>query len=52
MVLIEALAHQKKSSALILVKQNTRFGLGLHYNGDNSCLFVMEKKSLSLKPIM
>ena len=33
-------------------KAKAKFCLSLHYNGDNSYLFVKEKKSLSLKLIM
>ena len=37
-----ALVHQRKSLALILVQQ-TKFCLSLHYNGDNSYLFGNRK---------
>ena len=33
-------------------KTNTIFFLSLHYNTDNNYLFVNEKKSVSLKPII
>ena len=33
-------------------KAKTKFGLSLHYNGYNSYLLLMEKKSISLKLII
>ena len=46
---MEALVHQKKSLVLVLLKQTQSVVLSLHYNADNSYLFVNGKKPLSLK---
>ena len=44
MVLIEALNNVRKNLVLILLEfDNTKFCLNLHYNVDNSYLFVNEK---------
>ena len=48
LVLIEALVHQRKSLVLILVKQ-THFPLSLHYDVDNSYLFVNGKEIFMFK---
>ena len=40
---------QKKYTAKILVKQVKKFVLSLHYNGDDSYLFVNGKQELKLK---
>ena len=46
---MEVLAHQKKNS-ISFSKPNTKFCLSLHYNADNSYLFVNGKEIiLSLK---
>ena len=50
MVLMEALVHQKL--VVILVNKRQKFAWILIYNGDNSCLFVNGKKSVSLKKII
>ena len=42
----------EKKFSINFSKPNAKFCLSLHYNGDNSYLFVKEKKSLCLKPIM
>ena len=39
----------EKSLVSILVKQNTKFCLSLHYNADNSYLFVNEKEIFKFK---
>ena len=44
---MKPLVHQKKSLVLILV--NTNFCLGLHYNADNSYLFVNGKEIYKFK---
>ena len=49
MVLWEASDHQRKNLVLTLLKQTQNFCLSLHYNADNSYLFVNGKKSLNLK---
>ena len=46
---MEALVHQGKNLVLILVKQRQNFVLSLHYNADNSCLFVNRKEIFKLK---
>ena len=44
-VLMKALVQQRKSLALILVKQTQNFaGVSLHYNANNSYLFVFNRK--------
>ena len=42
-VLIDALVHQRKSS-INYSKTNTKICLSLHYDGDNSYLFVNRKE--------
>ena len=49
MVLMEAFDHQKKKFNISFTKANTKFCLGLHYNADNSCLFVNGKKIFKFK---
>ena len=44
MVLMEALVLQKKNFVINSSKANRKFCLSLHYNGDNSYLFVNETK--------
>ena len=44
---MEALIHQRKSSALN--NSNTTFCLSLHYNGDNSYVFVSRKEVFTFK---
>ena len=46
---MEALVDQKKNS-INLSETNTKFCLSVHYNANNSYLFVNRKKYLSLKP--
>ena len=48
LVLIEVLVHQKKSLVLIS-KANTKFFLSLHYNSNNSYLFVNGKEVYQFK---
>ena len=48
LVLMEALVHQNKSLVLILVKQKQIF-FCLHYNYDNSYLFVNGKRIYKFK---
>ena len=45
---MEALVHQKKSLVLILLKK-TNLLLSLHYNADNSYLFVNGKEIFKFK---
>ena len=45
---MEALDHQRKSLTLILLKK-TQICFSLHYNADNSYLFVNEKKESQWK---
>ena len=49
MELIEALDHQRKRLALILVKQIQTFPWVLHYNADHSYLFVNGKEISKFK---
>ena len=50
MVLIVALYYQKKKVlVLISLKQTQNFVLSLHYNADNSYLFVNRKEMLKFK---
>ena len=49
MVLMEALVHQKKKLSINFSKANTKLCLSLHYNGDNSYLFVNEKEIFKVK---
>ena len=46
---MEDLLHQKKKMILILVKAKTKFCLSLHYNNDNSYLFVNGKEIYKFK---
>ena len=46
---MEALVHQKKSLVLVLLKQTQSVVLSLHYNADNSYLFVNGKKTFKFK---
>ena len=48
-VLIEALVHQRKSFNINFTKANTKFCLILHYNADNSYLFVNGKEIFKFK---
>ena len=52
MVLMEALVHQRKVLSINFSKANTKFFLSLHYNADNSYLFVNGKEIFKLKPTM
>ena len=47
---MEALVHHRKKFSINFSKANTKLCLSLHYNADNSYLFVNGKDSLSLKP--
>ena len=47
--LMEALVHQRKTLVLILANQTQKFCLTLHYNADNSYLFVNEKEIFKFK---
>ena len=49
MVLMEALDHQKKRFSINFTKANTKVCLSLHYNADNSYLFVNEKEIFKFK---
>ena len=40
----------RKKISIIFTKANAKFCLSLHYNTDNSYLFVNGKKKLNLKP--
>ena len=42
----------EKKFSIDFTKTNKKFSLSLHYNADNSYLFVDEKKSSSLKLTM
>ena len=44
LILIETLGHLKKKFSINFSKAGTKFCLILHYNGDNSYLFVNEKE--------
>ena len=47
--LMKPLAHQKKKFSIDFSKSRTKFCLSLHYNADNSCLFVNEEEIFKLK---
>ena len=47
--LTEALDHQEKKFSINFTKANTKFCLSLHYNGDNSYLFVNGKEIFKFK---
>ena len=49
MVLMVALDHQEKTFSINFTKANTKFCLTLHYNDDNSYLFVNRKEIFNLK---
>ena len=49
MVLMEALDHQKKLFSINFIKANTNFCLILHYNADNSYLFLNGKEIFKFK---
>ena len=49
MVLMEALVHQRKVLSISFSKANTKFFLSLHYNADNSYLFVNGKEIFKFK---
>ena len=49
MVLMVALDHQEKTFSINFTKANTKFCLRLHYNDDNSYLFVNGKEIFNLK---
>ena len=49
LVLMEALVHQKKSLSINFRKAKTKYCLSLHYNDDNSYLFVNEKEIYKFK---
>ena len=46
---MEDLAHQRKNLVLILVNQTQNFFLSLHYNADNSNLYVNGKEIFKFK---
>ena len=46
---MEALDHQKKKFCINFTKANTKFCLSLHYNADNSYLFVNGKEIFKFK---
>ena len=46
---MEALDHQQKTVSINFTKAITKFCLSLHYNADNSYLFVNGKKYLNSK---
>ena len=46
---MESLVHQRKNLVLILLKQTQKFCLSLHYNADNSSLFVNAKEIFKFK---
>ena len=46
---MEALDHQKKKFEINFSKANTKFCLSLHYNPDNSYLFVNNKDIFKFK---
>ena len=43
------LDHQKKTFSINFIKANTKFCLSLHYNADNSYLFVNGKETYKFK---
>ena len=47
--LMEALVLQKKKFSINFSKVKTKFCLSLHYNADNSCLFVNGKEVFKFK---
>ena len=49
LALMEALVHQKKKIDINYSKAKTKFCLSLHYNDDNSYLFVNGKEIYKLK---
>ena len=49
MVLMEAFDHQKKKFSINFTKADTKFCLSLHYNADNSYLFVNEEENFKFK---
>ena len=49
MVLMEAFDHQKKKFSINFIKADTKFCLSLHYNADNSYLFVNEEENFKFK---
>ena len=49
MVIILAFDRQKKSLSINFAKGNTKLCLSLHYNADNSYLFVNEKEIFEFK---
>ena len=46
---MEALFHQRKKISINITKANTKFCLSLHYNADNSYLFVNGKGIIKFK---
>ena len=46
---MEALVHQRKKICINFSKANTKFCLSLHYDADNSYLFVNGKEIFKLK---
>ena len=49
LVLMETLVHQKKKFSINFSKANTKYCLSLHYNDDNSYLFVKRKEIFNFK---
>ena len=49
MVLTEALDHQKKKFSISFTKWNTKFYFSLHYNANNSYLFINGKEIFKIK---
>ena len=49
MILVEALVHQKTNFSINFSKAKEKFCFCLHYNGDNSYLFVNGKEIFKLK---
>ena len=46
---METLDHQKKKFSINFTKTNTKFCFSLHYDADNSCLFVNGKEIFKFK---
>ena len=46
---MEALDHQRKTFSISSTKGNTKFCLSLHYNADNSYLFINGKEIFKFK---
>ena len=46
---MEVLVHQKRKIDINFSKAETKFCFSLHYNSDNSYLFVSEKETYKFK---